>query len=117
MESVGSGIPGFYCRVAVAVSPNDGATFAKRGPVLASRAQKNPKGPADQGVGEPWILTEPKEEFLYACYTSHDRADGRGVDIAWRGVRWRTRSSLRRGRSFTPVNSPNPAWAEETRRC
>jgi len=81
MASVGSGIPGFYCRVALAVSRDDGATFEDRRPVLSSRSPKNPKGTPDQGVGEPWVLTEPKGEFLYAYYTSHERTDGRGVQI------------------------------------
>jgi hypothetical protein len=81
MASVGNGIPGFYCRVALAVSADDGTTFTKRGPVLAGQTQKTPKGSPDQGVGEPWVLTEPQEEYLYAYYTSHERVDGRGVDI------------------------------------
>jgi hypothetical protein len=81
METVGGGIPGFFCRVALAASHDDGLTFEKRGPVLSSQSPKNPKGPPDQGVGEPWLLAEPKGEYLYAYYTSHERADGRSVDI------------------------------------
>jgi hypothetical protein len=81
MKTVGSGIPGFYCRVALAVSLDDGATFEKRGPVLSSQLPKDPNGSGDQGVGEPWVLGEAKGEFLYAYYTSHERLDGRGVQI------------------------------------
>jgi hypothetical protein len=79
MKTVGSGIPGFYCRVALAVSLDDGATFEKRGPVLSSQLPKDPNGSGDQGVGEPWVLGEPKGEFLYAYYTSHERQRPAGV--------------------------------------
>lgn len=81
MKSVGNGVPGFYCRVALAVSKDNGLTFEKRGPVLSGQLPKNPAGPGDQGVGEPWVLAEPKGGFLYAYYTSHERVDGRGVQI------------------------------------
>jgi hypothetical protein len=81
MTTVGSGIPGFYCRVALAVSDDDGLTFAKRGPVLSGMAPKKPGGFGDQGVGEPWILPEPSGKYLYAYYTSHERSAGRTVDI------------------------------------
>ncbi len=81
MKTVGNGIPGFYCRVALAVSLDEGATFEKRGPVLSGQLIKDPNGRGDQGVGEPWVFAEPKGEFLYAYYTSHERVDGRGVQI------------------------------------
>ena len=81
MKTVGNGIPGFYCSVAVALSLDGGTTFAKRGRILTSQAPKDPNGPGDQGVGEPWVFAEPKGEFLYAYYTSHERVDGRGVQI------------------------------------
>ncbi|MCX7826873.1 MAG: hypothetical protein N2689_15140 [Verrucomicrobiae bacterium] len=81
MKTVGHGIPGFYGRVALAVSRDDGASFEKRGPVLSGRFAKDATGPGDQGVGEPWVLAEPRGEFLYAYYTSHERVDGRGVQI------------------------------------
>lgn len=81
MASVGHGIPGFYCSVALAVSSDDGATFEKRGPILSGQLPKDPKGRGDQGVGEPWVLANPGGEFLYAYYTSHERLAGRGVQI------------------------------------
>ena len=81
MESVGNGIPGFYCRIALAVSYDGGATFEKRGPVLAGAAAKKLGGLADQGVGEPWVLAEPSGQYWYAYYSSHERLLGRGVDI------------------------------------
>ena len=81
MKSVGNGIPGFYCRVALALSHDDGATFAKRGPILAGQLPKDPDRGADQGVGEPCVLAEPSGEYLYAYYTSHERVEGCGVDI------------------------------------
>lgn len=81
MKTVGHGIPGFYCRVGLAVSRDQGGTFQKRGPVLSGQLAKNPKGPPDQGVGEPWVLAEPVGKFFYAYYTSHERVNGRGVQI------------------------------------
>ena len=81
MASVGNGIPGFYCRVALAISADDGSTFRKVGPILSSRLPKDRKGTPDQGVGEPWVLVEPTGEYLYAYYTSHERAENRGVQI------------------------------------
>lgn len=81
MKTVGNGIPGFYCSVALAVSSDNGATFVKRGQILTGQRAKDPTGPADQGVGEPWVMAEPKGEFLYAYYTSHERVEGRGVQI------------------------------------
>jgi len=81
MKTVGNGIPGFYCRVALALSHDEGTTFEKRGPILSGQLPKDPNRGADQGVGEPCVLAEPSGEFLYAYYTSHERVDGRGVDI------------------------------------
>ena len=81
MKTVGNGIPGFCCSVALAVSADDGATFEKRGRILSGQLPKDPSGRGDQGVGEPWVFAEPKGEFLYAYYTSHERVDGRGVQI------------------------------------
>jgi hypothetical protein len=95
MESVGSGIPGFYCRIALAVSHDEGVTFEKRGPVLSGSAAKKLGGLADQGVGEPWVLEEPSGKHLYAYYTSHERLPGRGVDICM--ARCRVEDALRPG--------------------
>ncbi len=81
MKTVGNGVPGFYCGVALAVSLDEGATFEKRGLILSGQLPKDPRGRGDQGVGEPWVMTEPKGGYLYAYYTSHERVDGRGVQI------------------------------------
>ncbi len=81
MKTVGNGIPGFYCSVALAVSQDDGRTFEKRGQILSGQLPKDPRGRGDQGVGEPWVFAEPQGKFLYAYYTSHERVDGRGVQI------------------------------------
>ncbi len=53
MQRNKEGIPGFYCRVALAVSRDDGATFEKRGPILTGQLAKVAGGRFDQGVGEP----------------------------------------------------------------
>ena len=81
MPTVGNGIPGFYCRVGMAVSHDDGATFEKRGPILSGQLPKDPAGRGDQGVGEPWVFGVPRGEHLYAYYTSHERVDGRNAAI------------------------------------
>lgn len=76
MKSLGNGVPGFYCRVGLAESTDDGITFKKRGPVLTGQLAKDPKGRGDQGIGEPWVVAEPSGTFLYAYYTSHERVQG-----------------------------------------
>ena len=81
MATVGNGIPGFYCSVALAVSQDDGRTFEKRGQILSGQLPKDPRGRGDQGVGEAWVFAEPKGAFLYSYYTSHERVDGCGVQI------------------------------------
>lgn len=74
-------IPGFYCRVALAVSRDNGATFEKRGPILDGQVAKVAGGRFDQGVGDPCLFAEPGGEFLYCYYTSHEPVGGRGVTI------------------------------------
>lgn len=81
MKTIGHGIPGFYCQVAMAVSKDDGATFQKIGPILSGQLPKDPNGWPDQGVGEPWVLAEPSGEFFYAYYTSHERVQSREAQI------------------------------------
>jgi hypothetical protein len=81
MKTVGQGIPGFYCRVALAVSRDEGRTFEKRGPILSGHLPKDPGGTPDQGVGEPCLAAEPSAKWLYCYYTSHERVEGRGVQI------------------------------------
>jgi len=81
MKTVGNGIPGFYCRVALAVSADEGTTFEKLGAILCGQLPKDPNRGADQGIGEPCIVAEPSGKFLHAYYTSHERVDGCGVHI------------------------------------
>lgn len=81
MQRDKEGIPGFYCRIALAVSRDDGATFEKRGPILAGQFAEVAGGRFDQGVGEPCLLAEPSGKFLYCYYTSHEPVGGRGVAI------------------------------------
>ena len=76
-----AGIPGFYCRVALAVSHDDGMTFEKKGPILSGHLAKVAGGRFDQGVGEHCLLAEPAGQMLYLYYTSHEPIDGRGVQI------------------------------------
>lgn len=75
------GIPGFYCRVALAVSRDDGVTFEKRGLILDGQLKKVAGGRFDQGVGEPCMFAEPGGKFLYCYYDSHEPIGGRGVTI------------------------------------
>ena len=81
MPPIPDGIPGFYCSVGLARSTDGGRAFEKLGPVLTSQSAKDPKGLADQGVGELSVVPEPGGSYLYAYYTSHSRAGGRGVQI------------------------------------
>jgi hypothetical protein len=81
MKGNDAGIPGFYCRVALAVSKDDGLTFEKLGPILTGHLPKVAGGPFDQGVGEPCLVAEPGGTFLYVYYSSHERLGGRGVQI------------------------------------
>ncbi len=81
MQRNKEGIPGFYCRIALAVSHNGGAMFEKRGPILTGQLAKVAGGRFDQGVGEPWLLAAPGGRFLYCYYDSHESIGGRGVTI------------------------------------
>ena len=81
MKAIPGGIPGFYCSVALATSYDDGRSFRKVGPVITSPLPKDPHGHADQGCGEPCMLLSHNGAYYYAYYTSHSRADGRGVQI------------------------------------
>jgi len=81
MKRNDAGIPGFYCRIAFAVSNNDGLTFEKRGRILSGQLAKVAGGRFDQGVGEPCLVAEPAGKFLYVYYSSHEPIEGRGVQI------------------------------------
>jgi hypothetical protein len=76
-----NGVPGFYCSIALAVSKDDGLSFAKLGPVITSHLPKDPNGTPDQGCGEVSVLPDASAAHLYAYYTDHSRVDGRGVQI------------------------------------
>ena len=81
MPRLPNGVPGFYCSVGLARSTDRGSTFERLGPVLTSCLPKDPKGRADQGVGELTVVSEPSGRYLYAYYTSHSRVGGRGVQV------------------------------------
>ncbi len=72
MKTIGQGIPGFYCRVALAVSRDNGATFQKLGPIIESASAKDTNGPTAQGEGEPFMVAEPSGKYLYVYYTMHN---------------------------------------------
>ncbi len=81
MKPNDASVPGFYARVAIAVSKDDGLTFEKLGPILSGQLEKVALGRFDQGVGEPCIVAEPDGKFLHVYYTSHEPVGGRGVQI------------------------------------
>jgi hypothetical protein len=81
MGRCASGVPGFYCSVALALSPDEGFTFTKSGPVITSQLPKDPKGPPDQGCGEVCVTPDKDNRYLFAYYTEHSRVDRRGVQI------------------------------------
>ncbi len=84
MPGLPGDIPGFYCSLALAVSPDLGETWAKLGPIVTSNMGKEwvaYTGQADRGVGEPGIVVEKGGSHLLAYYTDHSRQDGRGVQI------------------------------------
>jgi len=80
----GTSIPGFYARVGLATSSDDGATWAKQGAVIESSQPKGWEyysGQADFGAAEPGTVADPSGEHLYLYYTEHSRIGGRGVQI------------------------------------
>jgi hypothetical protein len=117
MKAIPGGIPGFYCRVGLAVSKDQGRKFKKLGPVIVGHQAKNPGGPPDQGVGEPSVVLDADRKKLLLYYTSHERQEGRGVDIclatapvsealnpaAWRKFRLTEFSEPAIGGTDTPV--------------
>lgn len=76
-----NGVPGYYGRIAMAMSGDRGRTFEKIGVAVRSQQEKSAKGQPDQGCGEMCVGREPKGEYLYMYYVDHSRVDGRGVQI------------------------------------
>jgi hypothetical protein len=81
MPPIPGGIPGFYCRIGLAVSGDQGASFDKRGPIITSSLPKDLKGRPDQGCGDCCVTTDAEHRFLYVFYCDHSRVDHRGVQI------------------------------------
>ncbi len=84
MPQIGGGIPGFYCRVFLASSANEGLDWQKLGPVIQSSKPKEWtffKGQADRGTGDPGLVVDKNKKFVYLYYTEHSRMDNRGVQV------------------------------------
>ncbi len=84
MPPIGGGIPGFYARIGLALSTNNGETWEKAGPVITSSKPKEwtyYSGQADRGAAEPGLVLETNGVYLYAYYTELSRQDGRGEQV------------------------------------
>lgn len=80
----GTSIPGFYARIGLATSTDNGATWTKQGAIVESSQPKGwefYEGQADFGAAEPGTVSDPEGEYLYLYYTEHSRIGGRGVQI------------------------------------
>lgn len=80
----GTDIPGFYARIGLATSDDEGSSWEKQGAVITSSQPKGWKfydGQADFGAAEPGVVADPSGEYLYLYYTEHSRIGGRGVQI------------------------------------
>jgi len=80
----GGDISGFYARIAVIVSENNGLKWKKLGPVIESSKPKEwtfYKDHQDRGAGEPGAVPDKTGKYLYLYYTEHSRQEGRGVQI------------------------------------
>lgn len=81
MGSLTGGIPGFYARIGLVYSADQGKTFTKAGYVLESVMPKRTPGngvQSDQGVAEAGAVVSADGQSLYVYYTEHGRDDGQG---------------------------------------
>lgn len=79
----GSGIPGFYASMALAVSTDDGRTFKKLGQIVTGSVPKNPqadasKGGSGQGVGDASLCPSADGQYLFMYYMDLSRVHNRG---------------------------------------
>jgi hypothetical protein len=81
MKKLENGVNGFYASTALAISEDEGRTFRKAGRILTGQYPKNAEGRPDQGCGEPSLVPEHGQRFLYCYYTDHTREGQRGVQI------------------------------------
>jgi hypothetical protein len=84
MPPIGGGIPGFYARIGLAVSTDNGKTWEKYGPIITSSKPKEwtyYSGQADRGAAEPGLVSETRGIYLYTYYTELSRQDGRGEQV------------------------------------
>jgi len=80
----GTGIPGFYASVGLAVSSDNGDTWEKLGPVITSNKPKEwtyYEGQDSRGAGVPSLVKEKTGRYLYLYYTEFSRVGGRGVQV------------------------------------
>ncbi len=85
MPKLPSGVKGFYARIGMAVSSDDGNTWEKIGSVISSFKPKewaiNDRH-ADRGAAVPCLVKEKSGRYLYIYYTDHSRVDNLGIQIS-----------------------------------
>ena len=64
-----SAIKGFYARVALAESYDNGYSFKKTGAVISSSVPKNANGYMAQGCGDPCAIIDKSKQYYYIYYT------------------------------------------------
>lgn len=82
MNRLPNGVNGFYASVGLAISGDQGSTFRKAGRILTGHQPKDGGGRPDQGCGEPSLVADRGQQFLYCFYDDHSREGNRGVQIA-----------------------------------
>lgn len=76
-----NGVPNFMASICLAESTLDGRKFEKRGQVLTTFQEKNPRATQPQGVADVTVSPSHDGQYLYAWYTDHSRDGNRGVQI------------------------------------
>ncbi len=70
----------FYASVMLATSDDDGLTLKRVGPVLQGTPKDGSSTSCAQGDGDPSVIVDKTNTYLYAYYTDHCACD-RGVQI------------------------------------
>jgi hypothetical protein len=78
-----NGVQNFMASICLADGPLDGRKleFEKRGPVLTTFQEKNPRAPYPQGVADVTVSPSADGQYLHAWYSDHSRDENRGVQI------------------------------------